>query len=420
MKRLGVLLLVLSLLLLSGCGAPEETPPESEASSGAETIWSPLGEQLGAPAHIEGEFTSESGKSTVKVDAEVFVPWASGANLIEVFPRLFTQEEINTMAERHGGGLSWKHEGEGEIKRGQPYYREEMPEIDERDNRAWIDSYFLWISAGDSRNRLEALKEEEEYRDLSVRYNLNSSTGALASLPAMEFGQGIGSLGAFDNPEIYPLTDGKAEGCTISPAEAIALAEEEVRALAPDYYLYECGQLPVYSALKNPRYYALRFTREIGGIPVNGTYHTEAGNAYEYVSGTSKIDVVVRDSGVCALQYYNPEDLGEVKEENVKLLPFSDIWDIFSQVGLLSIQWVESEEDVQVNRLTITEIRFGYMKVWQPDGSYLYTPVWDFYGTDFLSGTGAYAHAADFEYAKDCKLTINAMNGTVIDRGLGY
>lgn len=418
MKRLGVLLLVLSLLLVSGCGTPEETPPESEASSGGETIWNPLREQLGAPDHIEGEFTSESGISTVTVDAEVFVPWASGADLIEVIPRIFTQEEINTMIERHGSGLfSWEYEGD--IKRDQPY-QGEAPEIDERINEAGIDHYHFWISAGDSKSMLKNVEEEEEYRDLSVRYELNSSTGALASCPHMQFGQGIGALGQFANSEIYPLTDGKAEGCTISAKEAIAFAEEEVRALAPDYYLYECGQLPVYDTLKNPKYYALCFTREIGGIPVNGTYSTEAGNAYEYVSGTSKINVFVRDSGVFALDYHNPEELGEVKEENVKLLPFSDIWDIFSQVGLLSIQWLESEEDVQVNKLTITEIRFGYMKVWQPDGSYLYTPVWDFYGTSFLSGTGAYAHAADFEYAKDSWLTINAMNGTVIDRGLGY
>ncbi len=424
MKQFFMLLLTVSLLLASGCSAPDDTPHDGKTPSGVETASGSLKEQLGAPAHAEGEFSSESGISTVKVDAEVFVPEAAGADLIEVSPRVFTQEEIDTIVKRHEGGLSWRYttDYQGDKKPDQPYKGggpEKDPRSRDDDSYAGTDSYQLLIGAGESTSDPD-VPEEEEYRDLFLYYNLNSSTGALASCPHMLFGQGFYGNALQDVYEIEPLTDGKAEGCTISPDEAIAFARDEVEAIAPDYRLLECGQLPVYDTLQNPRYYALRFTRQIGGIPVNSG-PTEAGNAYEFVSAASEISVIVRDSGVCALKYSNPEDPGAVMEESVELLPFSDIWDIFSKVGLLSIQSVEVEKDVQVNRITVTEIRFGYMKVWQPDGSYLYTPVWDFYGTRFLAGTGAYAGGWDTgEYAKSSLLTLNALDGTVIDRELGY
>ncbi len=422
MKRFLLILLLFSFLFVSGCGAPKDTPHGGQAPSGGEAAPGSLKEQLGAPAHVEGEFSSESGISTVKVNAEVFVPEASGADMIRVSPRIFTQKEIDTMVNRYEGSLPWTYatDSQGDKKAGQAY-EGGGPEPDNRDSDSeQVKSYGLWINAGEYTGDPD-VPEEEEYRSLFVDYDLNSSTGALADSPEMGFSQGFYGFGLADTNEIAPLTDGRAEGCSISPEEAIAFAEEEVEALAPEYRLFECGQLPVYKMLGNPRYYILRFTRQIDGIPVNGTYHTQAGNAYAFVSGTSEIHVVVRDSGVFALNYSNPEDPGEVTAENVKLLPFSEIWDIFSRVGLLSIQSLEAEQDVQVNRITITEIRFGYMKVWQPDGSYLYTPVWDFYGTRFLAGTGAYAHAADTgESFKDSLLTLNAMDGTVIDRDLGY
>ena len=56
------------------------------------------------------------------------------------------------------------------------------------------------------------------------------------------------------------------------------------------------------------------------------------------------------------------------------------------------------------------------LTVYQNDGSYLYTPVWDFYGTRRLSGTGGYSAQDTIppEY-EDPVLTLNAITGDVID-----
>ena len=102
----------------------------------------------------------------------------------------------------------------------------------------------------------------------------------------------------------------------------------------------------------------------------------------------------------------------------VALLPFSDIWDIFSKISLLSIQYLEANEGLEKNEAEVTEIRLGYMSVLQSDGTYHYIPVWDFYAYRVLDGHGGYGGAPD--PAQQIFLTVNAIDGTVIDRNLGY
>ena len=73
--------------------------------------------------------------------------------------------------------------------------------------------------------------------------------------------------------------------------------------------------------------------------------------------------------------------------------------------------------------MNVYEIRFGYMAVRQPDDvdTYEYVPVWDFYATRVLYGTGGYTHGKDFTPIwGNSELTINAVTGTVIDRDYGY
>ena len=131
--------------------------------------------------------------------------------------------------------------------------------------------------------------------------------------------------------------------------------------------------------------------------------------------------MIVNDEGVCSFTYDNPYDVGETVQQDVELLSFEEIWEIFSQVALLSIQHLEIDENLQKNEMNVHEIRFGYMTVLMADGTYQYTPVWDFYATRHLAGTGGYTHADEQRVMYDrSELTINAINGTVIERTLGY
>ena len=86
--------------------------------------------------------------------------------------------------------------------------------------------------------------------------------------------------------------------------------------------------------------------------------------------------------------------------------------------------------NVDQYRLSITSIRFGYTRVAMPDEiakAYL-VPTWCFYGVeqDYYSDPGKTQYKLDGNncYTQDipghCFLTLNALDGSVIDRSLGY
>ena len=61
------------------------------------------------------------------------------------------------------------------------------------------------------------------------------------------------------------------------------------------------------------------------------------------------------------------------------------------------------------------------MTVLQADNTYRYTPVWDFYARYILKGEGAWAGSSDLPPLEgESRVTINAIDGTIIDRALAY
>lgn len=114
----------------------------------------------------------------------------------------------------------------------------------------------------------------------------------------------------------------------------------------------------------------------------------------------------------------NPWEVGDSLQEDVPLLPFEQIMNTFGAIAPLTIQNMENEYKLlggSGNRWEITEIRLGYMPVLRKDHSGLWElrPVWDFIG--IRSFAEEY-----YDQPGNCALTIDAIDGTVIDRGYGY
>ena len=411
-KRFLSILLVLAVLaaMLNGCGETATQEQSPNAPSADYTAGELLKEKLRVPDSVQGEFVSESGISRVSVAASVTVPEVSKVDVVEAVPRTFTDDEILGMTERHRSGLDWRYAESGEP------YTDGLPTKD--GDSVDSDVYRLWICVDPE------VSPDNTYKSFSAVYWLNARTGELSSTPTMEYIEDYErAYASGSNP--VPLTDGKAADCTISLEEAIAFANEEVHAILPDYQLTRSGQSPVmemggfgYEEHTTPQYYLLQYTRHLNGVPVNHALHTAPASEYGYVSGTGEVFVLVADDGVLGVTYENPYDVGAVIEEDVALLPFSDIWDIFSKISLLSIQYLEANEGLEKNEAEVTEIRLGYMSVLQADGTYHYIPVWDFYAYRVLDGHGGYGGAPD--PAQQIFLTVNAIDGTVIDRKLGY
>ena len=422
------ILSAVAAVLCAGCSANPDTPQ----ASGGDIRPNPadgqlLSENLGVPERVSGEFVSESGISRVIVDADIIFPEAVQADIVEAVPRVFTGEEIASVISRYEDEIGWYHvQGEG------AKYAGEMPAVEY--TSGGVNMYNLWINNipgkmtyNTGRDTLELVKERltpeqaenYEFSYINVGYGLLQSAGKIGWTPELTYNRNNEGV---ERDMLLPLTNGRAEDCTISLEEAAAVADKEVHAILPDYQMSAYGQLPQTELGSKKKYYIFRYTRHLNGIPVNDSYGGENMTAnYGYTSGLGVVTAVVRDQGLCYLSYRNPYDVGETVEENVDLLPFSDIWDIFSNLALLSIQHLEIDENLQKNELEIYQVRFGYMTLLQPDGSYRYTPVWDFYGRRYLAGTGTYGHAHEFDPIEGLsELTINAVNGTVIDRLLGY
>ena len=91
----------------------------------------------------------------------------------------------------------------------------------------------------------------------------------------------------------------------------------------------------------------------------------------------------------------------------MNLLPFEKVMDIFRAQIFRSIYLGTSDEDPELwknepehsETLTIHTVRFSYMRVKKPDSQEFWLmPVWDF---------------------EDC-MTINAVDGSIINRSAGY
>ena len=395
-------LLLAYLCFATACRDQELPPTDSEHAEVSSQI--PLASRLEVPSSFQASYSSDSGISVITVDAKVVVPPVTSVDIVEAIPRAFTDEEIFMFIDRHSRGHGWT-----DVEARTPYNGHGL-ELDTVVNRSGLSLYRLWIK-----------QEQPMYQHISAHCYLDTNSGQLASAPSLEL---ISRYPYLTDDQLLPLTDGKAAGCKISLEEAMTFADAEAHAIAPDYEMTTYGQTPVWDVFQNPQFYAFRYTRHLNGIPVNDSHGGEiCQNEYDYTSGLGVITLIVDDEGVCYISYHNPYDVGETIQTDCELLPFSQIMDIFSKVGLLSIQYLEHYEELQENTMEVYEIRFGYMAVRQPDNvdAYYYTPVWDFYARRTLFGTGGYSHGKDSDPIWGvAELTINAVDGTIIDRAYGY
>ncbi len=400
-KVLGVTMLLLAVL--SGCGKEKEAESPPKGSAG-DTL---IGERLGVPDRYTFENVSESGKSKVVVDADIIVPEVYGADIIEAIPVTFSEEEIRAFIRQHTGDFEWYDGTNGKAYSGQGFTKEVFGE-----DLIGIQSYSMLLTNSEESDQGDA------YREIDVSFWLDEKTGEIANTPALTYTNSPG------NPEIsiiVPLNEeNMADGCTISLEEAIYFADAEAEFLSPDFTLFQYGQMAYGEGVENsPRYYAFKYTREINGIPVNADIARGVGDGSGYTSGTERLWLTVNDAGVCWLGYSDPTQNGEVVAENVALLSFQEIRDIFEKVSMLSIKHLEIYDNLVENVMDIREIRFGYMAVKQSEsiGGYRYLPVWDFYGVHWPVYENATYYPETFD---DPVFTINAIDGTVIDRDMGY
>ncbi len=217
----------------------------------------------------------------------------------------------------------------------------------------------------------------------------------------------------------------------ISYEDAEKLAKEKVEKLGWNLEIYDWDHVLFYhgeNGVRNDNVldggYIFYFTRMLDETPV--TYTSSYGGGLEDMDSTltpwsyERCNVIVGDDGIQKVELCNPYEVGEIQTENAKLMSFDEIVKIYEQMMEVSnadLPEIEKKRTYHIRRITL-----GLTRIYDPNADNdtgLLVPAWDFFG-GFAVDADEYQFDNDGEKSTQSFMTINAIDGTVIDRELGY
>lgn len=176
---------------------------------------------------------------------------------------------------------------------------------------------------------------------------------------------------------------------------------------------------------KPMRSYTFTYFRTTDEVPVTftgqtGNYHTYMDDKEQiYVEAPYEIVYLSYDElGLVSFNWEAPCKTESASEEYVFLLPFSEIQNIFESTVMNKYAGYAGQ-DIP-SEMSIEKVTLGYMQVWDDEKGEesSLVPVWDFFGHFKVKEGDGMSYDLLDENASI--LTINAMDGTVIDRGAGH
>ena len=169
--------------------------------------------------------------------------------------------------------------------------------------------------------------------------------------------------------------------------------------------------------------YSLKYQRSINGIPItltshNGTHHEEEGDVSEPWP-YEKMEIIVDETGIVYYYYRSPYSALEIVTEDAALKQFSEIESVFEKMFPIIYGHLDEEGTDYMLQVDITEVQLGLMRITEQNSrdTALLIPVWDFFGdVTIIPYKGDPYQFSD----NDSLITINAIDGSIIDRNLGY
>lgn len=163
-----------------------------------------------------------------------------------------------------------------------------------------------------------------------------------------------------------------------------------------------------------------KYLRSIDNVLVNNegaSKYADSGQGESFTKyewpGES-IQICINDQGVVEFRYGAPIKVNETVVENTKLKTFEQARKVFEKM-IVTINANENGDDYMKN-ISVSKVALRYMRISEKDkfDTGLLVPVWDFIGT--------YEDDAekDSSFRDKSILTVNAIDGTVIDKALGY
>ena len=193
------------------------------------------------------------------------------------------------------------------------------------------------------------------------------------------------------------------------------------------------GHVDDYSGAASDFAFKLFYTRSLNGVPVLPTseFAQNGGGEYDYLWIYETLQVIVTDGGIIDIHWHSPCEVTEMVTDNTKIIGFDEAVEIFEQKMMTFFEARVDMYDLDSMDIDIDSIELGLFRIKQQDTGTdiagLYVPVWAFYGTVAMTSTDptgytytGYDHGCDFPDKPYTVLTINAINGSIIDVEAGY
>lgn len=441
-----------------------------EAESDAAQNGKMLREQLGAPETVSFELTSSDGLGKILAEEmPVVIPETDRAGTATLLRDDFTDADTELWTKVFfADGEVWKYEERAKTKAdwlaeweklqnvGEQVRQNsecEWSEEDEARLQEQLDYYLAQMEAAPE-EAPDLKKEAVEYRmaahhdEENGDYTMFDISGVVPGGEAtlvLSYIPGNGTSGRYSRDQensgiVYFADDSwQRQGieipnhCHYSEAEAIALLKAMIDQIEPENRLAVSLTEPIYEYKRDPESgeklqpeeylgYQITFARTVGGCMENDTDYLgqgveivvdESGRASQVSAdfepfGYEKIVGRVTDEGVIEFYWLNKMSEGELLADNVKLLPFDKIRDIMEQMLPMKLTGCDCDPERRVTRLQL-----GLMAARTPNDNESYTllPVWDAYWV---------VEAEDAYWEEQNILTINAIDGSIIDRNYRY
>ena len=465
-KTMRMLSAALAVTLLSGCGAAQTSTPAETSVNQAMLLEKSAQPQEGAytfPEKFTGDWTGQEGKLTIHADAQVVAELGTALPTATVEPREFTQEDVDNLLKV--------------FLKGEPLYSHVQTKQELQGHLDYINSPDWTSDPGKPSDpaSLEARRKElnawytaeiaKAPEEKPILHGFSDSDdpkriGGTATVDGIKWCVSIwNNLGDFfTNASIiredYKYRDYDIPLPEASKEEAVAQGNALMQELGFDNFVLVDAQQWSVELPGDNGIWRLYYAPTVNGFPIAGarqdTTQTHDGTVYQdcwywcyAASEESNPDTVaweleniyleVGKDGILSFDWTAPSTQPMVQQAQSTLLPFEEIASIADTMLPEVIQGPDGRVLVEVDQyngfetrmdVDITKVSLSLMRI-RDKGSLQGTivPVWDFWGTSdwYDAEPNAYGYqekGMNYEYQP--MLTLNAVDGTVVDRQLGY
>ena len=466
-KTMRMLSAALAVTLLSGCGAAQTNTPAETSVNQAMLLEKSAQPQESAytfPEKFTGDWTGQEGKLTIHADAQVVAELGTALPTATVEPREFTQEDVDNLlkvllkGEPLYGYTQTKQECQDSIDyansdqwHGDPDAPEQTPEELEKRRQSVIAYYTEKMkTAPEEKPVIHGFYDSDEPNEVSGTATVDGIKWCVS------IWNNLGDF--FTNASIiredYKYRDYDIPLPDASKEEAVAEGNALMQELGFDNFVLVDAQQWSPQLPKDNAVWRLYYAPSVSGFPVSGARQditqTHDGTVYQdcqywYYAASEEtnpdtvawelenIYLDVGRDGILSFDWTAPSTKPVVRQAESTLLPFEEIASIADAmlpeviVGPKETPLTQLDQyngfDTRMD-VDITKVSLSLMRI-RDKGSLQGTivPVWDFWGTSdwYDAEPNAYGYqekGMNYEYQP--MLTLNAVDGTVVDRQLGY